>query len=265
MNDTKRNWIITGGSRGIGRSLVDQVCAAGDSVMVLARGATQEPWTCPDRVHEIGTNITDPDSIAAALDTAEETLGSIDVVVNCAGVHRGGRIEHLARADWDTVLATNLTGTFDVCRLVVPRLGYGSTIINVGAVVGFRGFPGDVAYGAAKAGLSGLTQVLAVELAPRGIRVNLVVPGFVDTDMTAGLSGRARDKLVSSIPLRRNGNPKEIADVIVNVANSTYMTGTTIPTDGGLLASFGSYSGETPLYETTSRTAKVHDIANTDS
>jgi 3-oxoacyl-[acyl-carrier protein] reductase len=137
------------------------------------------------------------------------------------------------------VLATNLTGAFEVCRAVVPKLARGSAIVNVGAVVGLRGFPGDVAYGSAKAGLSGLTQVLAVELAPRGVRVNLVVPGFVDTDMTAGLSDRARKSIVDKIPAGRIGTTAEIAEVIVAVARSTYMTGATVPVDGGLLATFG--------------------------
>jgi len=113
-----------------------------------------------------------------------------------------------------------------------------SAIVNVGAVVGFRGFPGDVAYGSAKAGLSGLTQVLAAELAPRNIRVNLVIPGFVDTDMTSGLSDRARARVVSSIPAGRTGQPEEIAQVVVDVALATYMYGAIVPVDGGLMNTF---------------------------
>ncbi|MQA17360.1 MAG: SDR family oxidoreductase, partial [Pseudonocardiaceae bacterium] len=137
---------------------------------------------------------------------------------------------------------TNLTGAFEVCRAVTPRLAAGAAIVNVGAVVGFRGFPGDAAYGAAKAGLSGLTQVLAIELAPQSIRVNLVVPGFVDTDMTAGLSERARQQIVDTIPVGRTGTVDEIARVIVSVAGASYMTGSTVAVDGGLLASFGAAS-----------------------
>lgn len=171
-----------------------------------------------------------------------ETFGSLDVVVNAAGVHRGGRIGDVSRTQWDEVLATNLTGAFELARSVVPRLTEGASIINVGAVVGFRGFPGDVAYGAAKAGLNGLTQVLAVELAPRGIRVNLVIPGVVDTDMTSALAGRARDRLIAAIPMGRTGLAEEIAQVIAGVADSTYMTGSIVATDGGLMSSFSSRS-----------------------
>jgi len=105
----------------------------------------------------------------------------------------------------------------------------------VGAVVGFRGFPGDSAYGASKAGLSGLTRVLAVELAAKQIRVNLVVPGLVITEMTSELDEKATERLVSRIPLRRVGTEQEIAEVIWWVAGSTYMTGAVIPTDGGML------------------------------
>ncbi|MEV0067073.1 MULTISPECIES: SDR family NAD(P)-dependent oxidoreductase [unclassified Amycolatopsis] len=232
-------WLVTGGSRGIGRAVVDHVAAAGDNVASLARSAGSSPPAVPNRVLEVKGDVTDEDSIHRCVEAVTERFGSIDVVVNSAGVHRGRRIDALARSAWDEVLATNLTGAFEVCRAVVPKLARGSAIVNVGAVVGLRGFPGDVAYGSAKAGLSGLTQVLAVELAPRGVRVNLVVPGFVDTDMTAGLSDRARKSIVDKIPAGRIGTTAEIAEVIVAVARSTYMTGATVPVDGGLLATFG--------------------------
>ena len=161
--------------------------------------------------------------------------GGIDVLVNSAGLHRGGKVESLSLDDWDDTLATNLTGPLNVVRAALPHMKDGGAIVNVGAVVGFRGFPGDSCYGASKAGLSGLTNVLAVELARRGIRVNLVVPGFVMTEMTAGVSEKAREAIVAKIPLRRMGEAAEIADVCYWVAGSTYMTGSTIFTDGGLM------------------------------
>ncbi|QTJ70424.1 SDR family oxidoreductase (plasmid) [Rhodococcus sp. ZPP] len=239
---TPKTWLVTGGSRGIGRAVVENATARGDRVAVFARKPATEQWTHPERVVEIPTDISDAAALGLAVDTVFETFGSLGVVVNAAGVHRGGRIGDLSRAHWDEVLATNLTGAFELARTVVPRLQDGASIINVGAVVGFRGFPGDVAYGAAKAGLSGLTQVLAVELAPRGIRVNLVIPGVVDTDMTSALTGRARERLVGAIPMGRTGRAEEIAQVIVGVADSTYMTGSIVATDGGLMSSFSSRS-----------------------
>jgi len=229
-------WLVTGGSRGIGRAVVEYVAAAGEQVAALSRSPAPE---FAEGVLEVKADVTDPESIRRGIDTVLEQFGSLDVVVNVAGVHRGGRIDGLEREAWDEVLSTNLTGAYEVCRAAVPVLPAGGAIVNVGAVVGLRGFPGDAAYGSAKAGLSGLTQVLAVELAPRGIRVNLVVPGFVDTDMTAGLSERARQRVLDTIPAGRTGTPREIAEVIVAVARSTYMTGATVPVDGGLLATFG--------------------------
>ncbi|MGY1637961.1 SDR family NAD(P)-dependent oxidoreductase [Geodermatophilus sp. SYSU D00742] len=235
--DRVRTWVVTGGSRGIGRAVAERAATIGDRVATFARSATGD-GECPDRLH-VSVDVTDAASVHAGLDVVRDRFGSVDVVVNCAGVHRGGRVENLTREAWDEVVGTNLSGAFEVCRAAVPLLGAGSAVVNVGAVVGFRGFPGDVAYGSAKAGLSGLTQVLAVELAPRGIRVNLVVPGFVDTEMTAGLSGRARERILAAIPAGRVGTAAEIADVVVAVAGASYMTGATVPVDGGLLASFG--------------------------
>lgn len=232
-------WLVTGGSRGIGKAVVDKVTKGGGPVAVLARKPATEPYAVPDLVREFACDVTSTEAVTAAVARVADELGGPDVVVNCAGAHRGGRVTSLSREAWDEVVATNLTGAFEVCRAVVGRLSPGAAIINVGAVVGFRGFPGDVAYGAAKAGLSGLTQVLAVELAPARVRVNLVVPGFVETDMTAGLSGPARERILAAIPAGRVGAPEEIADVVVAVAGATYMTGAVVPVDGGLLASFG--------------------------
>ncbi len=234
-------WLVTGGSRGIGRAVVDQVTKAGTAVAVVARAPSREPYGSDD-VLEIPTDVTDTAAVGEALASAREHLGELAVVVNCAGVHRGGRIADLGRARWEEVLATNLTGAYEVCHAAAPHLGEGAAIINVGAVVGFRGFPGDSAYASAKAGLAGLTRSLAVELAPAGVRVNLVVPGFVDTAMTATVSAAARARIEAAIPAGRTGTAEEIADVVVSVAAATYMTGAVVPVDGGLMATFGGTS-----------------------
>jgi 3-oxoacyl-[acyl-carrier protein] reductase len=231
-------WLVTGGTRGIGRAVVDQAVKAGDPVAVLARAPADEPYASDD-VLEIPTDVTDTAAVGEALTRARDHLGAVAVVVNCAGVHRGGRIADLDRTRWDEVLTTNLTGAYEVSHAAVPHLAAGAAIINVGAVVGFRGFPGDSAYASAKAGLAGLTRSLAVELAPSGVRVNLVVPGFVDTAMTATVSAAARRRIVAAIPAGRIGTAEEIAEVVLSVARSTYMTGAVVPVDGGLLATFG--------------------------
>jgi 3-oxoacyl-[acyl-carrier protein] reductase len=237
-----RTWVVTGGSRGIGRAVVDRALGAGDTAVVLARSVSASEWpdAVRDRVHAVAADVADHASVAAAFATVAQRCGAVDVLVNSAGLHRGGRIGQLADADWAGVLATNLTGAFAVTRAALPLMARGAAVVNVGAVVGMRGFPGDAAYGSAKAGLAGLTRVLAMELAPRGIRVNLVVPGFVDTAMTEGLTATARARVVDGIPLARPGTAEEIADVLFWVAGSTYMTGSTVAVDGGLLASFGA-------------------------
>jgi NAD(P)-dependent dehydrogenase (short-subunit alcohol dehydrogenase family) len=188
----------------------------------------------------VQADVTDVDSVTRAVDRVVSAWGGVDVLVNNAGVHRGGRVDRLEPAHWEEVLSTNLTAPLTVTRAVLPHMDSGSSIVNIGAVVGFRGFPGDAPYGAAKAGLAGLTRVLAVELARRGVRVNLVVPGFVETEMTGDLSERARELIIDRIPLGRTGAVEEIADVAVWVAQSPYMTGSVVATDGGLMAALGS-------------------------
>ncbi len=234
-----RRWFITGASRGFGLALAKKVIENGDRAALFARGPD-----ILDLSQKLGTNafgyqldLTQPELISAAISQAHRDLGGFDVVINNAGLHRGGRLEKLSATDWDEVLATNLSGPFHVIRQISPLLNRNASIVNVGAVVGFRGFIGDAPYGASKAGLSGLTQVIAAELAPREIRVNLVVPGFVMTKMTEGISDKARAQLNARIPLGREGTAEEIADVIYWVAGSTYMTGSTIFTDGGLMMS----------------------------
>lgn len=193
-----------------------------------------------DRGLAVAADLTDAASLAAGVDRVVQAWGGVDVLVNNAGVHRGGRVGRIDRADWDLVLQTNLTGAFECVRAVLPAMADGSAIVNIGAVVGFRGFPGDSAYASAKAGLSGLTLALAIELAARAIRVNLVVPGFTETEMTGSLTDRARSSIVERIPLGRPAEAAEIAQVVLSVAASTYMTGSVISVDGGLGAALGS-------------------------
>jgi 3-oxoacyl-[acyl-carrier protein] reductase len=237
-----RRWLITGASRGIGLAIAARALAAGDRVALLARseGVLDAAGKAGPAALGVRADVTDPDSVAGAVEHVVAVWGGLDVLVNNAGVHRGGRVDRLEPKDWGEVLTTNLTAPLTMTQAVLPHMGAGSAIVNIGAVVGFRGFPGDAPYGAAKAGLAGLTRVLAVELAGRGIRVNLVVPGFVETEMTSGLSERARRLVIDRIPLGRTGTADEIAAVVVWVANSPYMTGSVVATDGGLLAAMGS-------------------------
>jgi NAD(P)-dependent dehydrogenase (short-subunit alcohol dehydrogenase family) len=184
----------------------------------------------------IAADVSDPESVVAAVRQVGDAWGGVDVLVNNAGLHRGGKVGRLPLDDWDAVLATNLSGPLHCVRAALPHMGEGGSIVNVGAVVGFRGFSGDSAYGSSKAGLAGLTRVLAIELAPRLIRVNLFIPGFVITEMTQQIDERAREQLLERIPLRRAGTEEEMAEAIWWIAGSTYMTGSVVAADGGLLS-----------------------------
>ncbi|MFK7730507.1 MAG: SDR family oxidoreductase [Pseudomonadales bacterium] len=236
-----RVWLITGASRGIGRAVAERALSHGDRVVIIARGDAVN-----DLAKELGDNciaaqadVSDSKAMLAVADKALAKWGQIDVLVNNAGLHRGGRVSKLKEENWQAVLDTNLTGALNGIRAVEPHMSEGAAIINIGAVVGFRGFAGDAAYAASKAGLSGLTRALAIEFAPRGICVNLVIPGLVLTEMTEALSESALESMRGIIPLGRYGGAEEIAQVIHSVSESRYMTGAFIPVDGGLMSSFG--------------------------
>lgn len=244
--DADSRWLISGGSGGIGSATAQAVVSAGGSVALVARGAGVE--TVAERLREDGpghavairADLSEPDAPVAVVEGVIAELGGIDVVVNNAASHRGGRIEQLEEADFRHVLEIGLVAPYRLTQEAVRRMDDGGAIVNVGAVVGLRGFAGDSPYGSAKAGLAGLTKVLAVELARRSITANLVVPGFTETEMTAEVDESARESIISRIPLRRSAQPEEIARVITWVAATPYMTGAVIPVDGGLLAGFGS-------------------------
>jgi 3-oxoacyl-[acyl-carrier protein] reductase len=240
-----RTWIVTGASRGIGAAIAAEAVDCGDVVVLVARssGADDVATTLRDRggqvavVHEDVTAVGAAERIVAA---AIEAFGSLDVLVNNAGIHRGGRIERLAEGDFEAVLQANLVAPFRLSRAALARMSAGAAIVNVGAVVGMRGFSGDSPYGSAKAGLAGLTRVLAIEVARRGITVNCVLPGFTETEMTAGVDDRARQRILDRIPIARPCEAYEIAEVVRWVAQSRAMTGAMIPVDGGLMAALGA-------------------------
>jgi 3-oxoacyl-[acyl-carrier protein] reductase len=239
-----RRWLITGASRGIGAAIAAEAVDRGDSVLLVARSEAVEQVASElaargATAHAVRMDLTAPDAGDSAVAAAVDLLGGIDVLVNNAAIHRGGRIERLPDGAFEDVVEANLIGPYRLCRAAVRAMDDGAAIVNIGAVVGFRGFPGDAPYGSAKAGLAGLTLVLAVELARRNITVNLVVPGFTETEMTAALDDRARQKILSRIPLRRPAEPADVAKVVGWVSATPYMTGAIVPVDGGLSAALG--------------------------
>ena len=240
MSD-KRVWLVTGASRGIGLVVARRIIDAGERVALLARGDAVNALAneLGDRCLACRADVSSANEIEAAIASVIAHWGRLDVVINNAGLHRGGKLSRLQGEDWQAVLDTNLTGAMTVCKAAVEHLTEGGAIVNIGAVVGFRGFPGDAAYASSKAGLAGLTRALSIELAPRGVTVNLVIPGLVLTEMTGALSEKALEAMRAKIPMGRYGEPEEIAEVVEWVARSRYMTGAFVPADGGLMSSFG--------------------------
>ncbi|MDY0910503.1 glucose 1-dehydrogenase [Microbacterium sp. CFBP9034] len=230
--------LVTGGARGIGEAYVRALHAAGARVVVAdlldAEGAALAA-ELGERARFVHLDVTDEEQWTAAVAASVSAFGGIDVLVNNAGIANAAPIEHLTTAKWDAVIAVNLTGTFFGCRAVVPTLKArgGGSIINISSVEGMRGSPGLHGYTAAKFGVRGLSQSLAVELGPFGIRVNSVHPGFIRTSMTDRIDPAHLD-----IPLGRPGDPADVAGTILFLASdaSAFTSGAEFVVDGGMIA-----------------------------
>ena len=231
--------LVTGGTRGIGRAIAESFKKAGATVYIT--GTNREKTEAV--AQEIGVNgvkmdVTDREEVKRVVDEIVEKEGKIDVLINNAGITRDTLFLRMKDEDWDAVINTNLNGVYNVTRAVVPvmvkkRKG---VIINISSVVGFTGNVGQVNYSATKSALIGFTKSLAKELGGRNIRVVAVAPGYITTDMTKAIPEKIKEELIKSIPLRREGEPKEIADVCLFLASNmaSYITGTTIHVNGGL-------------------------------
>lgn len=240
---TKRVAWVTGASRGIGRAITLKLAGAGFVVVASARSNNADAVV--DEINGEGgkavalsLDVTDSESIPNVAKTVMGQFGRIDVLVNNAGIVRDQLLMRMKPEDWDTVIATNLTAVYGCCQSVLrPMMKQRSgRIINISSVVGQSGNPGQTNYSASKAGLIGFSKSLAREVASRGITVNVVAPGMIDTDMTAGLDERAREALSAQIPMARLGVPDEVASVVCFLASheASYITGQVVAVNGGL-------------------------------
>lgn len=236
--------MITGASRGIGRACAFALAAAGARVVLAARDrekleqAAAEIRATGATAHVVEIDLSSHESIKTAFATAAAEAGPIEILVNNAGITKDGLAVRMKREDWDVVLQTNLTGSFLCTQQVLQpmmRARWGR-IINISSVVGESGNAGQVNYSASKAGLIGVTKSLAQELGSRGVTVNAVAPGFVETDMTGVLTEEVKEKLLSNIPLRRMGQSADVAAAVRFLASDEagYITGHVLDVNGGL-------------------------------
>jgi 3-oxoacyl-[acyl-carrier protein] reductase len=235
--------LVTGASRGIGRAVARRLASAGAVVVAAARGdnagATAEEITASGgRAEAASLDVTDAASVEAVIGGLLERHGRLDILVNNAGVTRDQLLLRMKREDWDAVLATNLTGAFTCAQVALkPMIRQRSgRIINITSVVGQRGNAGQANYAASKAGLIGFTKALALEVASRQVTVNAVAPGLIDTDMTRAIPGAAQTEWAEQIPLKRLGQPDDIAGAVAFLASdeAAYITGHVLAVNGGM-------------------------------
>jgi 3-oxoacyl-[acyl-carrier protein] reductase len=239
-----RNALVTGASQGIGRACALELARAGATVVLAARNeaklaeAVAEIKAFGGEARAIPLDVSSEDSIKAGAKALLEQLGKIEILVNNAGITRDGLTMAMKRADWDDVLSTNLTGAFLLTQaLLRPMLkNRWGRIVNITSVVGRTGQAGQVNYAASKAGLIGLTRSLAREVASRGITVNAVAPGYIETPMTAVLDEKQRAATMAAIPLGRAGTDLEIAQSVRFLASdaAAYITGHVLDVNGGM-------------------------------
>jgi 3-oxoacyl-[acyl-carrier protein] reductase len=236
--------LVTGASRGIGKEIAAALAGRGAEVLVAARGqegaaaVAEELAARGGRARPLVLDVSDDDSVRAAVVELQKAYDTISFLVNNAGIVRDGLLLRMKKQDWDDVIATNLSGVYRMCRAMVPgmvRARFGR-IVNVTSVSGRTGNPGQANYAASKAGVEGLTRSLARELASRNITVNCVAPGFIDTDMTRGLGDEVRTTLLGQVPLKRLGTPAEVAAAVLFLLGegASYITGITLDVNGGM-------------------------------
>ncbi len=239
--------IVTGASRGIGRAIALNLASRGARVACIATSAAnaeESAALCSAAAGEgaearaYGVDVANTDAVSELVDGIKKELGGLDLLVNSAGITRDNLMLRMTEDDFDRVVQVNLKGTWNFCKAATRPLmkSRGGRIVNIASVVGLTGNAGQANYAASKAGVVGLTRSIAKELAGRGVCVNAVAPGFIETDMTAEIGENEREKLFQAIPLGRIGRPEEIAAAVEYLTGpaGAYITGQTLVVDGGL-------------------------------
>ncbi|MCZ4540721.1 3-oxoacyl-ACP reductase FabG1 [Dietzia maris] len=230
---TPRTVLVTGGNRGIGRAVAERLHADGHRVAVTHRGSG-----APEGLLGVQCDVTDPDSVDAAFTAVEAEYGPVEVVVSNAGTTEDTLLMRMKDEQFTSVVDANLSGAFRVAKRAsrgMLRARFGR-LIFIGSVVGQSGTAGQVNYASSKAGLVGMARSLTRELGSRSITANVVAPGFIDTDMTAGLDDKTQEQAIAAIPLGRKGSAEDVAGIVSFLAgdDAGYISGAVIPVDGGM-------------------------------
>jgi len=237
--------VVTGGGRGIGKSIVLALAHQGCNVVITdidiktAEKTTQEAEKLGVRALAVKADISVSKEVDGFVDETMKQFGHIDILVNNAGITRDNLLIRMSEDEWDLVLKVNLKGAFLCTRKVIRSMmrQRSGKIINIASVVGIMGNAGQANYAASKAGIIGFTKSVAKEVASRNIQVNAIAPGYIETEMTAGLPDEVKNSYLSSIPANRAGTPEDIAEAVIFLASSAsdYITGQVLHVDGGLL------------------------------
>lgn len=242
MTTKNKTVVVTGSSRGIGKAIAIAFAKTGANIVLNGRNPIpaeliEEIESYGVKVHSILGDMSDFDKAKQLIDETKEVFGSVDVLINNAGITNDKLLMRMSEDDFDQTLSVNLKGTFNTIRhatkvMLKQRSG---TIINMSSVVGLVGNVGQANYAASKAGVIGLTKSAARELAARGITVNAIAPGFIETEMTDVLSDKMKEQAVDQVPLKRFGNVDDVTRVAVFLSENNYITGQVINVDGGMV------------------------------
>lgn len=241
MKLEQKNVFITGSSRGIGLAIAHKFASLGANVVLNSRGEISEELLAEFKpygvkVLAISGDVSDFADAKRMVDQAIEELGSVDVLVNNAGITQDTLMLKMTEEDFEKVLKVNLTGAFNMTQAVLKQMikAREGAIINMSSVVGLMGNIGQANYAASKAGLIGFTKSVAREVANRNVRVNAIAPGMIESDMTAVLSDKVKDAMLAQIPMKQFGQAEQVAEVTAFLASQDYLTGQVIAIDGGL-------------------------------
>lgn len=241
MELSNKNVFVTGSTRGIGLAIAHRFASLGANVVLNGRSAISDELLAQFsdygvKVIGVSGDVSDNADAKRMVEEAIETLGSVDILINNAGITKDGMALRMSEEDFESVLKINLTGTFNMTQAVLKPMtkARAGAIINLSSVVGLTGNAGQANYAASKAGVIGFSKSIAREVAARNVRINVIAPGFIESDMTAVLSDKIKDAMMGQIPMKRFGQTEEVAEVAVFLAKQEYLTGQVLAIDGGL-------------------------------